>query len=256
MYGDSDVNGSVPKDKHVEPNLANTTTLWSLVTEANHGSEEAARRARELLLDRYKGAVHRYLLGALRDGHAADDLAQEFFLRFVRGDLRNAHPDKGRFRDLIKTTLFHLIVDYQRRRKGQPQSLPDDECGPADSQNDVLTSDQQFLESWRQQLLSRAWKALQHRDETYYTVLKMRAEHDDLSSAEMAERLSKQGDHAVSADWVRTRLKRAREQFADLLLDELARSIDNPTRQRLEEELADLRLLTYCQDAVARWQGA
>jgi hypothetical protein len=67
--------------------------------------------------------------------------------------------------------------------------------------------------------------------------------------------LSEQFGNTVSADWVRTRLKRAREQFADLLLDELAQSVDNPTRERLEEELADLRLLAYCQDAVARRGG-
>lgn len=239
----------------MEHNLANTSTLWSLVTEANHGPEESARRARELLLERYKGAVHRYLLGALRDANAADDLAQEFFLRFVRGDLRNATPEKGRFRDLVKTTLFHLIVDYQRRQKASPRPLPPDSCGPADSSDDALPSDEQFLDSWRQQLLSQAWKALRARDATYYDVLRLRAENNELSSAEMAKQLSRQIGHEVSPDWVRTRLKRAREQFADLLLEELAQSMDNPTRQRMEEELADLRLLTYCQDAVARWGG-
>jgi RNA polymerase sigma factor (sigma-70 family) len=239
----------------MEHNLADTSTLWSLVTQANHGPEDAAQRAREILLERYKGTVHRYLLGALRDANAADDLAQEFFLRFVRGDLRNAHPEKGRFRDLIKTTLFHLIVDYQRRQKKQPQPLPADDCGPAGAATDTLTSDEQFLESWRQQLLSRAWKALHERDATYYTVLKMRAENNELSSAQMAERLSGELGHAVSADWVRTRLKRARDQFADLLLEELAHSMDNPTRERLEEELADSRLLMYCQDALTRWNG-
>jgi RNA polymerase sigma factor (sigma-70 family) len=241
------------KVQAMDHNLANTSTLWSLVTEANHGPKDAAQRARELLLERYKGAVYRYLLGALHDANAADDLAQEFFLRFVRGDLRNADPEKGRFRDLIKATLFHLIVDYQRRQKGQPRPLPADDCGPADTASDVLTSDEQFLDSWRQQLLSRAWKLLHSRDATYYTVLKMRAENNDLSSAQMAERLSSELGHAVSADWVRTRLKRARDQFADLLLTELAQSMDNPTRERLEEELADLQLLKYCQDAVARW---
>src|SRR5690242_18339936 len=143
-------------DTHMDRNLANTTTLWSLVREANDGPEEAAHRAREALLERYKGAVHRYLLGALREPYAADDLAQEFFLRFVRGDFRNANPAKGRFRDLVKTTLFHLIVDHQRRQKACPRPLPADDCGPA---ADVLTSDEQFLDSWRQQLLSQAWKA-------------------------------------------------------------------------------------------------
>jgi RNA polymerase sigma-70 factor (ECF subfamily) len=232
-------------------NLANTTTLWGLVNDANSGPEEAARRAREALLDRYKGAVRRYLLGALRDPDAADDVAQEFFLRFVRGDFRNADPQKGRFRDLLKTTLFHLIVDHQKRRKAVPQPLPAGDCGPAVADPQVM--DEQFRDSWRKQLLSQAWKALRGRDAVYFSVLRLRAEQSDLSSAQMAERLTGELGHPVSADWVRTRLHRAREQFADLLLDELAQSLDNPTRERLEDELADLRLLSYCQDAVARW---
>src|SRR5689334_25268020 len=114
------------RKESMDHNLATTSTLWSLVREANDGPEEAAQRAREALLERYKGAVHRYLLGALRDPYAADDLAQEFFLRFVRGDFRNANPAKGRFRDLVKTTLFHLIVDHQRRQKACPRPLPAD----------------------------------------------------------------------------------------------------------------------------------
>jgi hypothetical protein len=56
----------------------------------------------------------------------------------------------------------------------------------------------------------------------------------------------------VSADWVRQNLRRAREQFADLLLDELTQSLEDPTRERLEEELVDLRLFSYCQDALER----
>jgi RNA polymerase sigma-70 factor (ECF subfamily) len=241
----------MPAEAPMDDNLASTTTLWGLVRAANDGPEEAARAARATLLERYRGAVHRYLRAALRDAHAADDLAQEFFLRFVRGDFKNADPEKGRFRDLIKTTLFRLVIDHHRRQKGTPAPLPDDDGVPAGAA-DGPPSDEQFLESWRQQLLGQAWAALRAHDTTYYTVLRLRAENNELSSTELAERLSAQLGHAVSADWVRTRLKRARDQFADLLLGELAQSLDSPTRERLEEELADLRLLPYCQDALAR----
>jgi hypothetical protein len=47
----------------------------------------------------YHRAVHRYLLGALRDEDAAEELFQEFALRFVRGDFRWADRGRGRFRD-------------------------------------------------------------------------------------------------------------------------------------------------------------
>ena len=60
----------------------------------------------------------------LRDREAADELSQEFSLRFVRGDLKGADRERGRFRDYLKGVLFHLIGDYWRRRKRAPQALP------------------------------------------------------------------------------------------------------------------------------------
>jgi RNA polymerase sigma factor (sigma-70 family) len=238
-------------------NLNHISTVWTLVRKAHDGPTDAAHRALKALMERYGGAVYRYLLGALRDPHAADDLSQEFSLRFIRGDFRNADPERGRFRDLVKTVLFHLIVDYQRRQKARPVALPPDDCGPAQPDSEVLTSEVQFIESWRQQLLSQAWAALGRHDRRngshYYDVLRCRAEHRELSSAEMADRLGVRLKKKVSADWVRQTLRRARDHFADLLLEELSHSIVNPTRERLAEELADLRLLSYCQPALERW---
>jgi RNA polymerase sigma-70 factor (ECF subfamily) len=243
-------------EPRVDQHLNHISTIWPLVRKAHDGSLDSAGHAVRELLDRYGGAVYRYLLGALRDPHAADDLSQEFSLRFVRGDFRNADPERGRFRDLVKTVLFHLIVDYQRRQKAQPRALPPDECGPAQPETE-LTSDAQFVESWRQQLLGQAWTALARWDRRhgsrYYDVLRFRAEHRDLTSAQMAEQLSARLNKPVTAEWVRQTLRRARDQFADLLLEELSHSLIDPTRERLAEELADLRLLSYCQPALDRW---
>jgi RNA polymerase sigma-70 factor (ECF subfamily) len=245
-------------DTHGGSNLNHISTIWSMVRRAHDDSPDKASPALVSLMERYRGAVYRYLMGALHDSHAADDLSQEFSLRFVRGDFRNADPQRGRFRDLVKTVLFHLIVDYQRRLKAGPRALPPDDCGPAQPEDSMLTSDAQFLESWREQLLSQAWGALAGFDRRhgsrYYEVLRFRAENRELTSAEMAEQLSVKLDKAVSADWVRQTLRRAREQFADLLLEELSHSIENPTRDRLTEELVDLRLLTYCQHALGHWR--
>jgi RNA polymerase sigma-70 factor (ECF subfamily) len=238
-------------------NLNRISTIWTMVRNAHGASGEAASVALATLVERYSGAVRRYLLGALRDPHAADDLAQEFSLRMVRGDFRNADPRRGRFRDLVKTVLFHLIIDYQRKLRTTPQPLPADECGPAQADDASLTSDEKFIESWRQQLLTQAWLALEKWDQLhgscYYRVLRARAEQRELSSAELAEKLRTSLGKTVTADWVRQTLHRAREQFADLLLEELSHSLAEPTRERLAEELADLRLLSYCQEALERW---
>ena len=94
--------------------LSRMQTLWTLVCKAHQGTDESGREARTALLERYGGAVRRYLLGAVRDADAADDLAQEFAVKFLRGDFRNADPEQGRFRSFLKTALFRLVVDFQR----------------------------------------------------------------------------------------------------------------------------------------------
>jgi RNA polymerase sigma factor (sigma-70 family) len=244
--------------KAQEQNLNEIATIWSEVFKAQHGAGDTLRRtAQQQLMERYSGAVYRYLLGALRDRHAADDLFQEFCLRFLRGDFRNANPQKGRFRDFVKTALFHLIVDHQNRRK-RAVALPVEEYDPP-AAPELSCSDQQFLESWRNEILSRTWLALdaagRDAEQHHYRVLRFRAEHPDLSSGQMAERLSADLGRAVKADWVRQTLKRARDRFTELLLDELSRSLDNPTRERLEQELTELGLLSYCQGALEQRKG-
>ncbi len=75
---------------------------------------------------RYGGAVQRYLLASVRDPDAASDLAQEFALRFLRGDFHRADPGRGRFRDFVKRAIYHLMIDHFRERK---KSRPSDHWG-------------------------------------------------------------------------------------------------------------------------------
>src|SRR5437879_1637637 len=98
-----------------DPRLSHISTLWTLVEQAHRGPADAIGPAQRLLLERYAAVVHRYLGGALRDADAADELFQEFCLRFLRGDFRRADPQRGRFRDFLRTALVNLVVDYHRR---------------------------------------------------------------------------------------------------------------------------------------------
>jgi hypothetical protein len=47
-------------------------------------------------------------------------------------------------------------------------------------------------------------------------------------------------------------LHRARGKFADLLLEEVARSLGRPTEAELVQELRDLQLLKLCDTALER----
>ena len=79
-----------------------------------------------------------------------------------------------------------------------------------------------------------------------------RIENPDMSSARIAEELHATLGKPLTAAWVRKNLQRAHEKFADLLLDEVAASLEDAKGEALNEELRELDLLKYCQSAVAR----
>src|SRR5262245_24574346 len=108
----------------VDSHLSQISTLWTALRNAHAESPDAATTRQRLLMERYCGAVYRYLLGALRDPDAAMELLQEFAERFMRGEFRRADPQRGRFRDYVKTALIHLVTDYYRDRRKAPRSLP------------------------------------------------------------------------------------------------------------------------------------
>jgi RNA polymerase sigma-70 factor (ECF subfamily) len=235
--------------------LSRIDTRWSEVHQA-HLNGTLAANAQRGLLERYGGAVRRYLLAAARDGDAADDLFQEFVLRFLRGALRNADPGRGRFRDYVKGVLFHLVADYHKEAKKRPILL---ESGGEPAVEPDMQREEEFLASWRDELLARAWVDLQETEHATgklsFTVLRFRADNPDASSTEMAESLSQLLGKVLKPAAVRQTLHRAREKFADFLLDEIAAAVVNPTPDILEEELIELGLLEHCRSALGRRRG-
>src|SRR5262245_58522331 len=115
----------------LDQRLSRIATLWTLHARAHAG--DAAAEARATLLHRYRAAAYRYLRAALRDADAADDLAQDFAVRFLRGDFGRADPHRGRFRDYLRTALSHLVTDFHRTRQRGAQPLPAEPAAPADA---------------------------------------------------------------------------------------------------------------------------
>ena len=109
-----------------------------------------------------------------------------------------------------------------------------------------------FLASWREELLDRTWQALAEANAAYHAVLLRRVENADMPSAQIAEELAASLGKPVTGAWVRKNLQRAHEKFADLLLEEVARSLESAEGEALRDELRELDLLKYCQSALAR----
>jgi RNA polymerase sigma-70 factor (ECF subfamily) len=240
-----------------ESHLSRIETRWSLVFKA-HGQDEDAPDSLHRLMRRYGGAVRRYLLASLRDVHVAEDLAQEFALRFLRGDFRRADPGKGRFRDFVKRAVYNLMLDHHRsrRRRDRIGHLVEDLSDAAGPDAWELEHDRQFTASWRDELLSRTWSALARDQEKsgrpFHSLLRLRTDNPQATSAELAEAFTKMGPKCVDATWIRVNLHRARDLFVDLLLKEVAATLDDPDPGRLESELIDLGLYEHCRSTLRR----
>ena len=117
----------------------------------------------------------------------------------------------------------------------------------------------EFRASWREELLSRCWERLSEDEKQsgkpYATVLRYRVDHPDARSPELAAGLSEQLGKPINAGAVRVMLHRAREMFADILLDEVTASIADDSLDEAEEELIELELLEYCRPALERRRG-
>jgi hypothetical protein len=151
---------------------------------------------------------------------------------------------------------MHLVVDDQRRRAKSPGPLPGEVAEPADRESPLAEADRRFTALWRLELLEGTWRALerfeQQSGQPLHRVLRLRADEPALSAPQMAERLSAELGRPLTAEWVHKRLHLARQKFTDLLLEDVAQALEDPTADALEEELRDLDLLERCRSALER----
>lgn len=245
-------------DEHlVQSRLSRMATQWTMLRRAHGDVDDEAYAAQSILMERYQRPIYRYLLASLRDADAADEVFQEFAVKFFKGGFRHADQSRGRFRDYLKTALARLITDYRRRLGQRETNLASKapELQSPDGEPDRIAS---LDEAWRHELLTTAWEKLaEHERESgqpWYTVLRQRTSFPSQSSDEMARDISQQlrRDPPYTAAAARKSLQRARQAFADFLLDEVAASLSDHDLASIEEELSQLELLDYCRSAIQR----
>lgn len=236
--------------------LSGIETQWSMIHNAN-GSNARANLAQAGVIEKYGPAIKRYLLASLRDEEAADEVFQEFSLRLVRGDFRNADSSRGKFRSFIKTTLYRLMIDHHRRKKkssrfGLGKALNVEQELAAGSGEFV----DEFLLAWRQTLLDKSWSRLEQIERNtgkpVYTILRCRVDHPELSTRQLQEYLAIHSDKVIPPlSSFRVYLHRARKKFAECLLDLVSGSLVDANRDSVEEELIELGLHHFCVPALA-----
>ncbi len=228
-------------------------TRWTLLRQAHRGASLDGGQvadARRALVLRYAPAVRRYVSAMLRDDERADEVAQDAVVRLLKGDFAGADPDRGRFRDLLKTAVRNMVKDAwakENRRAARP--LPGDAAGAGGGgKNDGGPADV-WAEQWRTRVLDLAWAELKQHERDHpaslaHRALRLRAEAPDDAAEELARRLSRETGEPVRADRFRQLLRRARVRFAEALVAEIGAGLDAPTPERIEDELIALGLHT------------
>lgn len=236
----------------LDQRLSQLDTAWSILKQAHGGSTIRRQAARTWLLERYAPAVTRYLSALASSADEAAELLQRFAESLLDGKFHHAWAKEGKFRHYLKTGLFHLKQTLLREKSKQGRQIGSDDPSrePEDTHTPELEHEEQWRLSWREMLIERALADLEReqprKKHDLYTVLSCRMDHKEMRSHELAAVLSKNLTKPVTAGWVRKRLFQARRRFAQLLIDEVALSLEEPTRENIEEELADLGLLAYC----------
>jgi RNA polymerase sigma-70 factor (ECF subfamily) len=237
-----------------DPRLSRLATPWTALGQA-HSPDADSRLAQAKVLYHYRPALLQYLNRLVNDAHLAEDLCQEFALRFLRGDFRQVRPERGRFRDYLRAALRNLVNDYYRRKPPSAEILPSDSQlpvkenvgGPGESSNS--SGPDEFGEIWKNELMRRAWADLRTDSTThgnlYYDALRLKADDPSRRAEDIAVILSERTAAPCSATTVRQLLHRGRDKFAAALRRTVREALPTGEAANVDDELADLGLLVY-----------
>lgn len=204
---------------------------------------------------RYSPAIRAYLLALLKQSHDADDVSQDFIMSFLQRGLVTANPDRGRFRDYLKVSVRRAALAHLRRTTRENHRGEGLAAEPAAL--DDPAADDQWQREWRACLLDRALRGIErhvaaHPGCGYEVALRIAREYPDGDSVLRARVASERLNKLVSPAAFRQMLCRARSLFKAVLVEEVAKTLRDPTTEAIDEELADLELLAFVREGQDR----
>jgi RNA polymerase sigma-70 factor (ECF subfamily) len=220
------------------------STRWSVVLAAGGLSPDADRALAELC-ETYWYPVYAFVR---KSGHSSDDaadLTQAFFARVLeKRYVKDARPDRGRFRSFLLASLRHFMSnerDWQGAKKrggGVPHVSLDVEIGEQRYQLDPpddTTPERIYERRWTLTVLDRAMAELSKkyrqsgRRELYLRLKPCLTGENSLSYREIGEALG------VSEGSLRIAVHRLRKEFASTLRAAIAETVERP--EDIEDEL-------------------
>lgn len=230
----------IPAD--VATALSQISTRWAVLKEP------------EQFLFRYGPAIYAYLQALLRNSHDVEEISQDILVRVVQEGFARADPERGRFRDYLKTAVRNAALNHLRRKRGVPLDVAAFAAQPG-----MAAVDAAWLADWHLCIFNKAWRSLESHQRRspgnlFHTVLQLAVDHPEEDSVALAARATERVGRPIRADAFRKQLSRARRMFARLLVEEVEQTLEKPTRQDIEAELIELGLMLYVRDFLpADW---
>lgn len=225
-------------------------TQWSMILHASGDTDTQARVALEALCRAYWQPLYLFVRRQGRDHHDAEDATQQFIVQLLAADsLRQARPERGRFRTFLLTSLRNFLTSEWRRnqaakRGGGLASLSLERLDARGSAlhpvaDPALTPEHAFDRSWAQEMIQRAVAELRAEYETsgraqaFAAIAPLIWSHDsDEAIAERAAALD------LTSNAFRVALHRARRRLGDRLRAQVARTVADP--REIDAELRHL----------------
>jgi hypothetical protein len=205
---------------------------------------------------RYAPAIQDYLGVFLRHPHDVHDVCQDFLVRVFERGVVEEERLHGRFRDYLIAAVRNAALAHMRRRFRAEQDATPQGATPLDElpAPNFFESppEEEWVSRWRRVVMSSAWDALENHQRDHpgnlaHTCLRALVDHPREKSIQLAARVSRQCGRTILPAAFRKQVSRARRLFAEFLIAETARTLDDPTPLKVEEELIDIGVMKYVQ---------
>ncbi len=230
------------------------STQWGLLLAVGGAAGDAGSRdARAAWEDLYRTYCYPVYAFIRRRGHArpqAQDLTHDFFVHLIeRGTLGRAEREKGRFRTFLLAALEYFLVDVARRESARKHGggsrfvfLDDPDTAEREYQLAApvwQTPERLFEARWATALVGATFARLRAEMTAagkgdLFEVLK-----DYVSGEEDASYQRTANALGLSLGALKSAIRRLRQRYAELVREEVARTIANPAE--LEAEVSHLR---------------
>jgi RNA polymerase sigma factor (sigma-70 family) len=222
------------------PGLDEISTRWPLIKDPVQ------------FVMRYAPAIRKYLDVLLHNTHDAEDVAQEFLLKGILHGFIRTEALRGRFRAYLKTAVRNAALTHLQRRRPGPLD-PVNLAQLADPHDADAEAETAWTAEWQRCVIDRALQALDHHQQRtpgnlFYTAMRLYLDHPEDDSTALAERAGALTGRPIRADAFRKQLSRARRCFAELLVQEVTQTLEEPTPERIAEECAAVGLMPFVRE--------